>query len=72
MKANTIETILRGVVIGVVAVILICLNAVIAKFAWNVAMPYIFSLPTIGYGKALALCFLSTVLFGRIQLNNKK
>lgn len=72
MKANTIETILRGVTIGVAAVICIFLYALIIKAAWNATMPHIFSLPTIGYGKALALYLLSATLFGRIQFNNKK
>ena len=49
-----------GVVIGLLIVSV--LLALPVKWAWNVTMPYLFSLPVITAGKAWCLMFLSQML----------
>ncbi len=42
------------------------------KWTWNVTMPYLFSLPTITWGKAWCLYFLCGCLIKASQTNNNK
>jgi hypothetical protein len=40
------------------------------KWCWNATMPYIFALPTITWGKAWCLNFLSGCLIKSVQTNS--
>lgn len=68
--AKSAAEIIGGIVLGIIAVIgVIALLAGIGlalafpiKWTWNATMPYIFSLPTITWGKAWCLHFLSGCL----------
>ncbi len=42
------------------------------KWTWNMTMPYLFSLPTITWGKAWCLNFLCGCLIKATQTNNNK
>lgn len=74
--AEVIGTMVLGVmaVIGFIAVIAAIglLLAFPIKWTWNVTMPYLFSLPTITWGKAWCLNFLCGCLIKATQTNNNK
>ena len=50
------------VVVGFVGLVFI--SSFVTRWAWNEAMPYLFSLPVINYWQALALNVLVTSLRG--------
>lgn len=61
-------------VIGVVAILagLGLLLAFPIKWTWNATMPYLFSLPTITWGKAWCLNFLCGCLLKKASSSNIK
>lgn len=70
------EKIMTGLLIVVGAISIVALLGILLAFpvmwTWNATMPYLFSLPTITWGKAWCLVFLANMLLKSSNTNTSK
>ena len=69
---KAIIELLKGFLIVIITSVFSLLMAWPIKWTWNYTMPYIFSLPTITWGKSWCLFFLSNCLIRRWPHTDKK
>lgn len=70
---DKLDDMVLGILIFVAFLFLIVtLMALPTMFLWNALMPDLFELPTITFGQAIMVNFLTTILFKPINLNSNK
>ena len=71
MNENVIERFFEWLALTITIAAFGLLFALPIKWTWNVTMPYLFGLPTLTWGKAWCLYFLSNHLFKSIHTHQK-
>jgi len=74
---DAVASVIAGLIVLVGGIILLAgfglLMAFPIMWTWNATMPYLFALPTLTWGKAWCLMFLSSALLKKsTTINNKK
>lgn len=57
--------------VGLIGILLFLLGPIILMLCWNLVIPKLFNLPSIGIFEAIALVILSSILFGGIKAKLK-